>query len=146
MIPPKLQAFGARLISSGILVAALFALLAVQTVRLEGLKIWPLKIEGYIAKAERHKAAAQSCETRHAVTRQSVELLERTVNEMNREAEARAKAYQDARNLAAQRAKELARLERSTDATIARLRAISAQPSSGRCETSSAIREALEGL
>lgn len=36
--------------------AVLLALLAVQTVRLEGMKFWPVKVEGWIAKADRFKA------------------------------------------------------------------------------------------
>lgn len=53
MIPPRLAAFASRIGLTGLAIAILVALLAVQTVRLEGFKVWPLSIEGARPKAER---------------------------------------------------------------------------------------------
>lgn len=48
-----LPAFATRIGLTGLAIAVLLALLAVQTVRLEGLRVWPLNIEGARPKAER---------------------------------------------------------------------------------------------
>lgn len=53
MIPPKLSAFASRIGLTGLAIAILLALLAVQTVRLEGFKLWPISVEGWKPKAER---------------------------------------------------------------------------------------------
>lgn len=64
-MPPKLAAFASRIGLTGLALAILAALLAVQTVRLEGLSVWPLKFEGWKPRAERlardldHVKAAQ---------------------------------------------------------------------------------------
>lgn len=52
-MPPRLVAFASRVGLTGLAIAVLVALLAIQTVRLEGLKIWPVNIEGARPKAER---------------------------------------------------------------------------------------------
>lgn len=49
----KVTEFGARIGLTGLAIAVLIALLAIQTIRLEGLKIWPINIEGARPKAER---------------------------------------------------------------------------------------------
>lgn len=54
-IPPRLAAFASRISLTGLAIAILVALLAVQTVRLEGFKLWPLSIEGWKPKAERYE-------------------------------------------------------------------------------------------
>lgn len=53
MIPPRVSAFAARVGLTGLVIAVLVALLAVQTVRLEGFKLWPFSIEGAGPKAAR---------------------------------------------------------------------------------------------
>jgi hypothetical protein len=53
MIPPRLAAFASRIGLTGLAIAILAALLAVQTVRLEGLSVWPIKVEGWKPRAER---------------------------------------------------------------------------------------------
>jgi len=50
-IPARMQAFAARLGLSELAIAVLLALLAVQTVRLEGFKLWPLSLEGWKPRA-----------------------------------------------------------------------------------------------
>lgn len=52
-IPQGVTAFVARLSLSGIALAIMAVLLAVQTARVEGLSIWPVKVEGWKPKAER---------------------------------------------------------------------------------------------
>jgi hypothetical protein len=52
-MPPKLSAFAARIGLTGLAIAILIALLVIQTVRLEGFKVWPINIEGARPKAER---------------------------------------------------------------------------------------------
>jgi hypothetical protein len=49
----RLAAFASRIGLTGLAIAILLALLAVQTVRLEGFKLWPLSVEGWKPKAER---------------------------------------------------------------------------------------------
>lgn len=49
----RLAAFASRIGFTGLAIAVLVALLAVQTVRLEGFKLWPLHMEGWKPKAER---------------------------------------------------------------------------------------------
>lgn len=53
MIPPSIAAFASRIGLTGLAIAILVALLAVQTIRLEGFKLWPISIEGARTKAER---------------------------------------------------------------------------------------------
>ncbi len=52
-MPPKIAAFASRIGLTGLATAILVALLAVQTIRLEGFKVWPINIEGARPKAER---------------------------------------------------------------------------------------------
>jgi hypothetical protein len=52
-MPPRLAAFASRIGLTGLAIAVLVALLAIQTVRLEGFKLWPFSIEGARPKAER---------------------------------------------------------------------------------------------
>lgn len=56
-LPPSLTTFAARVSLSGIALAIMAALLAVQTVRIEGLKLWPITVEGWKPKAQRLEAA-----------------------------------------------------------------------------------------
>lgn len=49
----RAAAFASRLGLTGLAIAVLIALLAIQTVRLEGFKLWPIDIEGARPKAER---------------------------------------------------------------------------------------------
>jgi hypothetical protein len=49
----RLTAFASRIGLTGLAIAVLVALLTIQTVRLEGFKLWPFSIEGARPKAER---------------------------------------------------------------------------------------------
>lgn len=60
MIPASVTLKGIYAALIALALAVLLALLAVQTIRIEGLKIWPLEIEGLKAKVERHEAAARA--------------------------------------------------------------------------------------
>jgi hypothetical protein len=53
-MPPRLAAFASRIGLTGLAIAVLLTLLAVQTVRLEGFKLWPILHEGWKPKAERY--------------------------------------------------------------------------------------------
>lgn len=51
-MPPRLTEFAARIGLTGLAIAVLLVLLAVQTVRLEGFKVWPLSLQGWKPRAE----------------------------------------------------------------------------------------------
>lgn len=88
-MPPRIAAFASRIGLTGLAIAVLIALLAVQTVRLEGASLWPLSIEGARPKAER---------------------LQRTLDEIkHRQVEALAKAQQ-AKWVAEQKYRNLAEM------------------------------------
>lgn len=53
MIPPRLVEFASRIGLTGLAIALLVAAVAVQTVRLEGFKLWPFSIEGANPRAKR---------------------------------------------------------------------------------------------
>lgn len=54
--------FASRIGLTGLAIAVLIALLAVQTARLEGLKIWPISIEGALPKLQRYELAFKDIE------------------------------------------------------------------------------------
>lgn len=56
MIPPTVTLKGIWAAAIALAFATVLALLAVQTVRLEGFKMWPFEIEGCLAKSERLEA------------------------------------------------------------------------------------------
>lgn len=51
-MPPRLTEFAARIGLAGLAIAVLLVLLAVQTVRLDGFKLWPLSLQGWKPRAE----------------------------------------------------------------------------------------------
>jgi hypothetical protein len=55
MIPPTVTLRGIWAALIAFAFAVVLALLAVQTIRLEGLKIWPISIEGALPKIERYE-------------------------------------------------------------------------------------------
>ncbi|WP_454599133.1 hypothetical protein [Qipengyuania sp. SM2507] len=73
MIPFEWQAragaVAAKVGFSGLVMAAALAFGAVQTARLEGLEIWPLSIEGWIAKAYRFETERDDERSAHRKTR-----------------------------------------------------------------------------
>lgn len=79
MTPPSVTLRGIWAALIALAFAIVLVLLAVQTIRLEGFKLWPLSIEGWKSKAERYENAAKACEVRHAVTRASVDKLEKSL-------------------------------------------------------------------
>lgn len=88
MIPPRIAALGARLGLTGLAIAILVALLVVQTVRLEGFKVWPLSIEGARPRAERLAADLAAvvreqgvAEREHLAAKQAAEQIYRDVAE-----------------------------------------------------------------
>lgn len=84
--------------------ALLLALLAVQTVRLEGMKLWPFKVEGWIAKADRYKAErdriievqAEARARQIAVNQAAQERYDQLATEADRNAEIYQSAAMDA--------------------------------------------------
>jgi len=56
MIPPQVIAIGSRIGLTGAAIAVLGTFGAVQTVRLEGLSVWPINIEGCKARSARLSA------------------------------------------------------------------------------------------
>ena len=64
MIPPRLAAFASRIGLTGLAIAILIALLAVQTIRLEGMNLWPISIEGARPKAERLERTVAEIDTK----------------------------------------------------------------------------------
>jgi hypothetical protein len=135
----RLAAFASRIGLTGLAIAVLLALLAVQTVRLEGFKVWPLSVEGAITKAAKQAELAEDERKAHAVTRASLDNLEQRLAVFIADGKRRSEA--------AERAVEAQR-ERSAalDAQIARMR--SQAPTAAnleRCETPASVIEA-EGL
>ena len=98
-----------------------------------------------ISKQRDHYRDAYSMEqARHAVTRGSVELLTKTIEGLNAQAEARAQEFEKARRMAAQREKELSASRVASGRVIARLEALSGQE--GKCAVPDELRELAEGL
>lgn len=62
-------AIAAKFGFSGLAIAAALTFGAVQTVRLEGLEIWPLSIEGWIAKADRFETERDDERSAHRQTK-----------------------------------------------------------------------------
>lgn len=118
MIPPRVAAFASRIGLTGLAIAILVLLLAVQTVRLEGFKIWPFSIEGTRPKAERLEAdlkavmlAQGAAEREHLAAKKATEQTYRDVAERIDDVatEARAGALADAdRFIAANRVRPAA--------------------------------------
>lgn len=73
MIPVEWQAragaIAAKVGFSGLVIAAAVTFGAVQTVRLDGLEIWPLSIEGWIAKADRFETERDDERSAHRKTK-----------------------------------------------------------------------------
>jgi len=65
-IPPIVTAYAARIGLTGAIIAGLCALLAVQTVRIEGLSIWPVKVEGWKPRAIRLQGDIDAVRTAQA--------------------------------------------------------------------------------
>ena len=99
------------------------------------------------AKAERIEGLQKDLageEARHAVPRQSVDALEAVIADLNEQAEQRAAAFAEAQEMAEKREGELAAARRSSDAAIARLRALSQRE--GQCAAPDDLRDLAEGL
>lgn len=139
-MPPFIATLFARVGITGIIIAVFAALLVVQTVRLEGFKIWPLKYTGAIERAEKAKAAAVACEVRHSVTRASLEKLIDRNTAMIEAGKARTKAAEKA--LEAQ--KDRSAVLDSQIASIRSERAVAA-PVGQECKSPESVLEA-EGL
>lgn len=65
-LPPRLAAFAARVSLSGIAIAILAALLAVQTIRLEGFKVWPVSLAGWKPRAIAAETALDAAKAAYA--------------------------------------------------------------------------------
>ena len=87
MIPPSIAALASRIGLTGLAIAILLALLAVQTVRIEGFRMWPLSIDGWKARALTAEQTIRDIEKAQADALARAEL-------------AKAKAEADYRNLA----------------------------------------------
>jgi hypothetical protein len=140
LIPPRLAAFASRIGLTGLAIAILIALLAVQTIRLEGFKIWPIKVTGALERAEDAKAAAAACEVRHAVTRASVDKLEKSLAAIITEGRNREERQKHAVEAERKRSEAL-------DAQMDRIRSERSQraPVGQECKSPESVLEA-EGL
>ena len=118
---------------SGVIAALLIAL---------GVVMW--RADAISADREKLRNALATEQARHAVTRQSVGTLEAVIADLNEQAEQRAEAFAEAQELAKEREKELERARRSSDAAIARLRALSQRE--GVCAVPDELRDLAGGL
>ena len=59
-LPATLLTLARRFNITAVSIVILGILLAVQTIRIEGFRVWPIEIEGLKAKVERHEAAARA--------------------------------------------------------------------------------------
>ncbi|WP_305096495.1 hypothetical protein [Croceibacterium aestuarii] len=80
------------------------------------------------------------------VSNQSIATLEKAVADLNEQAEQRAAAFAEAQELAKKRDAELAAQRKSSNAKIARLRALAEQAGDGTCEATPDLLRELEGL
>lgn len=126
-----------KLIGWGLTAAALFAVIYVRTDQRDD------------ARGERDVARAEYalCETAHAVTRQSVETLGAELKRETDEADARARAYQDARVEDAKAVASANARQNADKPRVAMLEAIAAEANKGgSCKVPPAMLSALEGL
>ena len=82
MIPPQFTTFAARIGISGAVIAVLGASLAVQTVRIEGFKVWPIEHTGY--KAENSDLKADLAKIRTAQAEASQRALTERLRQQTR--------------------------------------------------------------
>lgn len=119
--------------------AALALLLAVQTVRIEGLRIWPLQITGLRAERDQWRSAEHDWRRAFEVTRRSYDTLHAALAVQNA-AVRRLKADSDARQAAGKAAFADANARAAARETMAS--AIeTASPAAG-CRTSDAVMAA----
>ncbi|MBU1253206.1 MAG: hypothetical protein KKE69_02260 [Alphaproteobacteria bacterium] len=89
MIPVEWQAragaMAAKVGFSGLVIAAALAFGTVQTARLEGLMIWPLSIEGWIAKADRFETERDDERSAHRKTKNDYRAAQLAAAEMEAE-------------------------------------------------------------
>lgn len=95
---------------------------------------------------ERIRNALATEKANHAVTRQSVQTLADKIAELNREANARADAFEAAKRAAAAETERLRELAEGSDARIARLREMAERPATAGCEAPADLLSELEGL
>jgi 3-hydroxyacyl-CoA dehydrogenase len=109
------------------------------------LQAWQTEVWGATKlAADRPKLAKDQVALQITYLGNGVDLLERTIADLNAQAEQRAEAFAEAQELAAEREKELAGLRRSSDAVVSRLRALSERE--GQCAVPDDLRELAEGL
>lgn len=138
---------GAWLALIALAFAVVLALLAIQTVRIEGFKVWPLRVQGYRAENAELKGKVQSCAKRLGASNDSIDLLQQVIANRNAEIEARAAEYAAAKAQVAERQAALERAAVASDRRIARLREIATGAAeAGQCETPRELRELAEGL
>lgn len=137
---------------SGGIIAALLIVLGVVTWRADAisnerdeLQAWQTEVWGATKiAADRPKLGKDHVARQISYLGDGIGRLQDAIADMNAQAEQRAEAFAEARELAEKREKELARRERSTDSRIARLRALSKQK--GQCAVTDELRELAEGL
>lgn len=81
----RLAAFASRIGLTGLAIAILAALLAVQTVRLEGFRLWPLSIEGARPKVERLQRDLDNVKAAQVVARERAEAAKLKVEQEYRQ-------------------------------------------------------------
>lgn len=141
-----LQGILARIGISGLAIALLALLLAVQTIRIEGFKIWPISVDGLKKERDDARDKAAKCEERHKITKASVGRLEDVIEELNAAALLRAEQYAEAWATWEAESKRLKRDKAKSDKKVATLREMASRTYEGRCEVPDDMREALEGL
>lgn len=107
-----------------------------------GVVIW--RADAIAGQRDHYRDAYSMEMARHSVTRQSVATLTKAIEDQNELAEQRAAAFAEAQEMAEEREKELAGLRNSSNATIARLRALSGRE--GQCAVPDDLRDLAEGL
>lgn len=81
----RLAKLGGRIGLSGVAMAILAGMLAVQTVRIEGLKVWPLSIEGWKEKSDRLQGDLDAVRDAQKEARQIAELEKAGTEKVYRE-------------------------------------------------------------
>lgn len=130
------------------LIAAAFAivlgLLAVQTARIEGFKVWPLHWKGWIERATDAEAAAKQCDDNLTASNASIDRLQASLGKLMEQARTRAAEYDAAKRQAEVDKARNDERAKGSDALIAQLRARAAQ--GGQCKTPADLAKMAEGL
>lgn len=118
---------------------------AVQTARIEGFKLWPVNVKGYKVALSDEQAAHRTCAKKLTVSNASIDTLQVAIDDLNRQAKARAAAFAATQRNVRAREAELARRAIGSDQLIDRLRQRAAA-GGGACATPKDLANMAEGL